>query len=78
MGFELPFSLRGRTMMTYAHAETSYDSRFDIWNRQRYQAGIEIEIKQHWRIEPYLVHQDDSRSASAQVNAFGLTLKYSR
>jgi len=78
MGFERPTSVAGHALMLYAHAETSYDSRFETWNRQRYQAGIEFEINQRWRLEPYFVHQDDNRSSVAQVNAFGLTLKYSR
>ena len=38
------------------------DTRFDAWNRQLYQAGVEIEITKHWRIEPYYARQEDQRS----------------
>ena len=72
----LPFS--GRALVPYAHVEASYDTRFDTWNRQRYQIGVEIEINQRWRIEPYIAHLDDNRSVSAHINALGLTVKYSR
>ncbi|HMG04971.1 MAG TPA: hypothetical protein VK581_05885 [Chthoniobacterales bacterium] len=40
-----------------------------------HQAGVEIELNKHWRIEPYVARQDDNRSASGNVNRFGLVLK---
>jgi len=62
-------------MVPYVQAETFYDTRFDTFNRQLYQAGVEIELNKHWRIEPYIARQNDSRSASGNVNRFGLVLK---
>lgn len=78
LGAERAFSSGERTLVPYANVELLYDARFDAWNRQRYQAGIDIGINAHWRIEPYLLHQDDSRSDSAHLNALGITLKYSQ
>ena len=78
LGFERPFSADGRALVPYAQVESLYDTRFDTWYRRRYEAGIEFEVNKRWRVEPYIVHQDDSRSGSAHINALGLTLKYSR
>jgi len=63
-------------MVPYAQAEIFYDTRFDCWNRQLYQAGAEIELAKRWRIEPYLARQNDSRSTSGNVDRAGLVLKY--
>ncbi len=77
-GAERQFSVGERMYVPYAHVELLYDTRFDTWNRQRYQAGIEIAINDRWRVEPYLVHQDDSRFEAGHLHALGLILKYSR
>jgi hypothetical protein len=75
-GFERPFVVQGRNLVPYAHAEVGYDTRFDTWNRQRYQAGIEVALNDSWRVEPYLARQDDSVGFPRHVNALGLILKY--
>ena len=75
VGIEREFTVRGVVMVPYAQAEIFYDTRFDSWNRQLYQAGVEIELTKHWRIEPYVARQNDSRSASGNVNRIGLVLK---
>lgn len=75
VGIEREFTVYGVVMVPYAQAEIFHDSRFDAWNRQLYQAGVEIELTKHWRIEPYVARQNDSRSASGNVNRFGLVLK---
>jgi hypothetical protein len=62
-------------MVPYLQTETFYDTRFNTFNRQLYQAGVEIELTKHWRIEPYFARQNDSRSASGNANRFGLVLK---
>lgn len=73
---EKVLSVDGRAVVPFANAEAFYDTRFDTWNRQRYQAGAEIALDRNWRIEPSLVRQNDSRSQPARVNAFALALKY--
>jgi len=75
-GLERAFDAGGHTLVPYAHAETMYDTRYDAWNRQRYQAGMEIALNSRWRLEPYLARQDDDQSEPAHVNAVGLILKY--
>jgi hypothetical protein len=75
-GFERPVVVQGRNMVPYAHAELGYDTRFDKWNRQRYQAGVEVTLNASWRIEPYLARQNDTVSSPEHVNALGLILKY--
>jgi len=77
-GFERPLVLQGRDVRPYAHVEVGYDTRFESWNRQRYQAGVEIPLGSRWRIEPYLASQHDSVSSPAHVNALGLIVKYYR
>jgi hypothetical protein len=76
IGIERAFEAGGHILVPYAHAETAYDSRYEIWNRQHYQAGVEVEINKNWRIEPYLARQNDSRSDAAHINILGLILKY--
>jgi len=66
----------GHSLIPFVNAEAFYDTRYDSWNRQRYQAGVEIGLNPHWRLVPSLYHQVDSRSQAANVNAFGLVLKY--
>jgi uncharacterized protein DUF2490 len=75
VGIEREFTVCRVVMVPYLQAETFYDTRFDTFNRQLYQAGIEIELNKHWRIEPYIARQNDSRSASGNVNRVGLVLK---
>jgi hypothetical protein len=75
-GLEWATQAGGHALAPYAHVEASYDTRFDAWNRQRYQAGVEVALNSSWRIEPYVARQDDSRSSPAHVNALGLIFKY--
>jgi Protein of unknown function (DUF2490) len=75
LGIEREFTVCGVVMVPYAQAEIFHDTRFDVWNRQLYQVGVEIELTKHWRIEPYVARQNDSRSASGNVNRLGLVLK---
>jgi hypothetical protein len=76
LGVEKSLLLAGRAVVPFANAETFYDTRYDTWNRQLYQAGAEIELDRSWRLEPSLYRQNDSRSEPSRVNVFGLALKY--
>jgi hypothetical protein len=78
IGIEREFIVDGVVLVPYAQAEAFYDTRYDSWNRQLYQAGVEVELSKTWRIEPYLARQNDSRSASGNVDRFGLVLKHYR
>lgn len=76
LGIEREFAVGGVTLVPYAQAEVFYDTRFGAWNRQLYQAGVEIEITNHWRIEPYYARQEDQRSSPAHLDRVGLALKF--
>jgi hypothetical protein len=78
LGIEREFAVRGIALVPYAQAEVFYDTRFDAWNRQVYQAGVEVKLSERWRVEPYYLRQEDSRSSPAHVDALGLVLKYYR
>ena len=73
---EKSMQVAGHAVVAFANAETFYDTRYDTWNRQRYQLGAEAELNRTWRLEPSLIRQNDSRSQPAHVDAFGLALKY--
>lgn len=75
LGIEREFTLGGVALVPYARAEVFYDTRFGAWNRQRYQAGVEVELTEHWRIEPYYARQEDQRSSPAHLDQIGLILK---
>jgi len=76
LGVERSLKLGGRAVVPFGNAENFYDTRYDTWNRQRYQMGAEFEINRNWRIEPSLIRQNDSRSEPAHINALALALKY--
>src|SRR5664279_2516198 len=44
VGIERAFTVCGVVMVPYVEAETFYDTRYDVWNRQLYQAGVESEL----------------------------------
>lgn len=75
LGIEREFTVGGVPLVPYVQAEILYDTRFGAWNRQVYQAGVEIEISKHWRIEPYYARQEDQRSSTSHLNSIGLVLK---
>jgi hypothetical protein len=75
LGVERVLSVGGVTAVPYAEAEFFYDARFYAWNRQVYQAGAEVELAEHWRIEPYYARQNDQRSSPAHINRIGIILK---
>ena len=75
LGIERELTMGGVPLVPYARAEVFYDTRFGAWNRQLYQAGVEIEITKRWRVEPSYARQEDQRSSTAHVNRVGLALK---
>jgi len=75
LGFERKVVVGGVSAVPYAEAEFYYDTRYYAWNRQFYQAGAEVELTEHWRIEPYYARQNDQRSSPTHLNRIGLILK---
>ena len=78
LGVEKEFTVFNRAVVPYANAEFFYDSRFDAWSRQVYQVGIEVELLEHFRLEPYYAFQIDTGTSPTHLDRFGLVLKYYR
>ena len=70
--------MSGLVLVPYAQAEAFYDSRSGEWDRQLYQAGVEIQITRHWRVDPYYARQEDQRSRPAHLDRIGLVFKLYR
>lgn len=51
-GLESSVQVFGHATAPYARAEFYYDTRFDTWNREKYQLGMEFTLTPHWRIKP--------------------------
>ena len=76
VGVEREFTPYGVPTVPYAEAETFYDTRYGSWNRQLYQAGVEVELSKSWRYEVYVSRQVDSQAPSGNVATLGLVLKH--
>ena len=79
--------LRRRTFTPYVSGEISFDTRFGIWNRNRYAVGLVQSLrrgpvlrtllpKRGINLDIYLMRQNDSRSSPAHVNALGAGLVF--
>ena len=64
-------------IVPYANAEIFYDTRYNMWSRTLYQAGVEVTTSRGWRVEPYLALQVDTpQNDTTRVFALGLVFKY--
>jgi hypothetical protein len=79
--------LKGRTITPYISGEISYDTRYGVWNRNRYAVGMiqslkrgpllrKLLPKRGMNLDIYLMRQNDSRSSPAHVNALGAALVF--
>jgi len=78
VGVEKEHTLLGRAVIPYASAEFIYDTRFDAWNRQVYEIGIEIALTERIRVEPSYAFQIDTGTSPTHLDRVGLALKYYR
>jgi len=78
---------RGRTMTPYVSGAISYDTRYDIWNRNRFAVGLMTSlrpgplrkmllIKRQVILDLYYLHQNDSRATPAHINGLGAVLAF--
>lgn len=78
---------RRRSITPYVSGEIFYDSRYDIWNRNRYAVGIQTSLrrgpvrkllspKRQVIFDLYFMRQNDSRTDPAHVNALGAALSF--
>ena len=67
LDFEREFPVGRLTATPYVRAEVLYDSRPSTWD-WRYQAGAEIALTRHWRVEPYYSRRQNQHSADIKSN----------
>ena len=83
---EVP-TFKGRTITPYVSGEIFYDTRFKVWNRNRLAVGVQHSLrrgpllkmvlpKRQIILDFYFMRQNDSRSSSPHVNAFGASLAF--
>jgi hypothetical protein len=71
----------------YVSGAIFYDTRFDVWNRNRFAVGIMTSLragplrklllpKNQVILDLYYLHQNDSRSNPAHVDGFGAVLQF--
>ena len=62
------------TFTPYAAVEFFYDSRFDEWNRTRYQVGVSVPTAKWIVPEVYYARQEDRNPVKKYVNILGLKI----
>ena len=83
---ELPV-FKGRNITPYVSGEIFYDTRFDVWNRNRMAVGIQHTLlrgplqkmllhKRQVVLDLYFMKQNDSRSQTSHVKAVGASLAF--
>ena len=83
-GFHL---FKERTITPYVSGELFYDTRYDIWNRNRYAVGVQTSLRpggvlktllprRQIILDLYYMRQNDSRSDRPHVNALGAALSF--
>ena len=65
-----------RAVVTYANAEWFYDTRYDAHTRSLYQAGVELTLTRHFRLETYLAWQYNLQPEEDSLRALGLVAKW--
>jgi hypothetical protein len=83
---EREFQIGRFAPVPYGSAEVFYDNRFDTWNRNRLNVGVQIPLKRGFPlvrlIDPerqvildlYYSRQNDSRSSPTHIQALGIAL----
>ena len=79
--------LKRRTVTPYVSGEVFYDTRYNIWNRNRVAVGVQTSLrrgpirklllpKRQVILDLYYMRQNDSRSDTEHVNALGVALAF--
>ena len=83
---EREFLLPGRSITPYGSVEVYHDSRFNVWNRNRLTAGVQIQLRKALPLlrlvtprkqvilDVYYTKQNDSRSQPHHLHAIGTVL----
>jgi hypothetical protein len=83
---EHEFQLAGnRGIPPYGSVEGFYDTRYDVWNKTRFTAGLQIALKNrpldllpkhHAILDVYYMRVHDTRGSTPHVNGLGLVLAF--
>lgn len=76
-----------RSITPYVSGEVFYDTRYGVWNRNRYSVGVQTSLrrgpvlktllpKRQIILDLYFMRQNDSRSDTPHVNALGAALSF--
>jgi hypothetical protein len=79
--------LNGRTITPYVSGEVFYDTRYNVWNRNRFAVGFQQSLrrgllgkmvlpKHQIILDLYYMRQNDSRAEIPHVNAVGAALSF--
>jgi hypothetical protein len=70
-------AVRKYDFVPYGTAEFFYNTRYDMFNRNRFIVGVEMPITPRAMVDTYVARQNDSRSSPEHVNALGVALNLS-
>jgi hypothetical protein len=70
------FHVGDRVVTPWFQAEAFYDMRYDGWARQLYQAGAEIEVTGHFKVEPSVARQVDRLPEQSGLYAVALVARW--
>lgn len=83
---EREFRLLGRSLTPYGAVEVFYDTRFNVWNRNRLSVGSQVQLQRGFPLlreltprkqvilDLYYTKQNDSRSQTPHIHAIGATI----
>jgi len=74
LNLERSFNIKSLRFTPYAQGEVYYYSQYGLWNKDSYGFGLIFPVHRRFEIKPYFQHDNDSRSSTPHVDAFGLTL----
>ena len=60
----------------YVYDEIYFDTRYDAWSTNRVAIGVQVPAGAHLVIEPYVMHQVNSRSTPRRTRTVGLKFSF--
>lgn len=70
------FTVLGAATNVWLQGEAFYDTRYDGWARDLYQAGAEITLTNHFRVEPSVARQVDRLPEKSGLWAVALVARW--
>lgn len=75
-GIEIPLKLHGHSISLYANNEIFYDTFYKAWTRNRFIAGVSKKVNNHFTMDVFYQHQNDSYARPGNTKVLGTTLKF--